>query len=117
MKKFFALMAAALLLFLSACETANHAGINHAKVEFTEGGALKAAEVWGGKESDSVELRFEHPDGLKAHYRAVGNKAFEGQRIRAEVHKALADLGVEVTPAILDAVTAIFGVPIAGPGP
>jgi hypothetical protein len=63
----------------------------------------KNLRMIGGKEQDRIRIALYTTDGTKVlDYEAEQVKAFDGQAIRAEVEKALADADVEATTAIVD---------------
>jgi hypothetical protein len=71
----------------------------------------------GGKEQESITVRMVHPEtgNTVLEYTAGGVKAFDGQALRADVEKALAEADVQTTEAvvtsIVNAAKAAAGVP------
>jgi hypothetical protein len=71
----------------------------------------------GGKEQESITVRMVHPEtgNTVMEYRAEGVQAFDGQALRADVEKALAEADVQTTEAvvtsIVNAAKAAAGVP------
>lgn len=60
----------------------------------------------GGKEQQSVSVVMKHPKTGETvmEYRAEEVKAFDGQAIRAEVEKALAEADVQVTESVINGI-------------
>jgi hypothetical protein len=108
------LIAALITLGLSGCGLQDEgAGLTH--VEFTwkhlEGGnymPLKV-EILDGKEFGAIDVKFIAADGTTFNFAADQVAAFEGQRIRADVHKTivekLTELGIAITPNITAAIS------------
>lgn len=75
-------------------------------------------KVIDGKEQSAIDFKFAMPDGTILNFAAEDVAAFEGQRIRGEVEKVVADqLGQaapEVVDRIMDAITG--GISVAGDG-
>jgi hypothetical protein len=57
----------------------------------------------GGKEQQSISIRMVHPEtgNTVMEYSASDVRAFDGQAIRAEVEKALAEADVQVSEAVI----------------
>jgi hypothetical protein len=57
----------------------------------------------GGKEQENISIRMVHPKtgNTVLEYEAGGVKAFDGQQVRAEVEKALAEADVQVSEAVI----------------
>jgi len=124
MKKIAAIIVALLLAGCAGVVPWNpqgYSGITKADVEV---GVAKAGEVpyiksvtfWNGKEFGSVALTVEFLDGKpKVTYTAAGVTAFDGQRVRAAVEKAVSDDVRATAPAIvdtiMDAVKGSMGIP------
>lgn len=68
-----------------------------------------SVKIVDGKEQGAIDFKFAFPDGSVMSFAADDVSAFEGQRIRGEVDKIVAqELGraaPEVTNAIMDAIT------------
>jgi hypothetical protein len=94
-----ALAAAALVLVGCAQQ---YAGINHAKVDFTEQGQFSEVTVFGGKEGENVSISFKMPNGTEVKFKAENLAAFEGQQARAKVHQAITETVGEVAPEVVD---------------
>lgn len=122
------IIAAIAALMLAGCAGAapwnpqGYSGITKAEVEV---GVLKAGEVpyiksvtfWNGKEYGSVALTVEFLDGKpKVVYAASGVTAFDGQKVRAAIEKAVsADLKATapaIVDTIMDAVKGSMGIPV-----
>lgn len=60
----------------------------------------------GGKEQQAISIRLVHPEtgNTVLEYSAQDVRAFEGQAIRAEVEKALAEADVEVAASVVDGI-------------
>lgn len=100
----------ALLAFLSGCD-ATKAGMTKVELTFNEAGDLTGVNWWDGKEKSNVELSADLKQKI-IQYQAKNVLAFEGQRIRADVDKRLAEMGETVAPAVVDAIIkAVIGVP------
>jgi citrate lyase gamma subunit len=63
----------------------------------------------GGKEQEAISIRMVHPEtgNTVLEYTASGVKAFDGQRIRAEVEQALAEADVEVADSVVTGIVDI----------
>lgn len=82
-----------------------YSGINHATFEYpTEEGTI-TGDIWGGKQQDTVAITIKHPSGVEVTYSASGTEAFEGQRIRGAVEKAVSADAKEAMPGIVDTIT------------
>ena len=90
------------------------AGVTDVEIAFTPEGGISHVRWRDGKEKDAVAVNTTLPGGVEFSYSASDVVAFDGQRIRGEVEKALAraDAGPEVVDALVDAIkTAITGAP------
>ena len=60
----------------------------------------------GGKEQQSISIEMVHPEtgNTVMRYSAEDVRAFDGQALRADVEKALANADVEATKAVVDAI-------------
>lgn len=96
-------------LFLSACAVLpgpnrqGYAGINDVEINLVDG-VPTDIRVIGGKEQQDVSVEITLPNGLVAKYSATETRAFDAHRIRGEVEKALAEMGVAITPAITEGI-------------
>jgi len=71
---------------------------------------IKKIHFRDGKEKSFVSGSVKFEDGKPViSYAAGGVKAFEGQKARAEVHKALSAAGANVAPAALDIILKTLG--------
>lgn len=97
--KLFALPA---LMTLAACGgIQDHAGINHAVIDFHEDGRPKRVEIIGGKEADDIDALFEKGD-MRVEYHVRHQRAFTAHSIRADVEKILIDRTGEAAPELVD---------------
>jgi len=109
------------LLFISACGSVpwnkqQYAGLNSVHFSWCkaeEGSTYLPCKVRiiDGKEQGSIDFKFQMPDGTILNFTADNVKAFEGQALRAEVEKAVAEQIGEVSPGLVDAIlSAVTGV-------
>ena len=64
---------------------------------------IKSVTFWDGKEKQSIALTVEFLDGRpKVTYAATGVAAFDGQKVRAEIEKAVSADVKAVAPGIVD---------------
>lgn len=97
-------------LILVGCSANQYAGINHAKADFNDNGQLQEIVFYGGKESGEVTLKVPLPGGAVAEFTGKDVRAFEGQAVRAEVEKAIAEAGAQIAPDVVNAIVdAIVG--------
>lgn len=106
-------------LTLSACAGAipwnkqNNAGLSDVRVDWTEveqadgqgqGTAVTGFRVIDGKERGAVSFEVEFSDGTVLNYASTDEKAFEGQALRADIEKVIAEQIGEVGPGVVDAI-------------
>jgi hypothetical protein len=95
-------------LLLAGCAGAGSYGVTAVDMRF-ENGQLVEAHWTDGKEKKDVAVAVKTPAG-SFEYRASDVSAFEGQKIAAELHKALAAAGVDVAESLVTgAVAAALG--------
>jgi len=105
------------LVSVSACGAVpwnkqQYAGINSVKFEWCkiDGSYLPChVRIIDGKEQGAIDFKFQMPDGTILNFAADNVKAFEGQRLRAEVEKAIAEQLGEVSPGLVDAILNAIG--------
>lgn len=114
--KIAAVLAAALML--PACAGGwiggpqQHAGIETLRVKYelatladgSESPYIKDVYYRSGKETNMAQLVFELPDGTKLNFDTDLAKAFEGQALRAEVERVVAEQVGDVAPGVVDAI-------------
>ena len=106
-------MRLALVLFvpmlLVACASPD-AGITRASLAFPscDGTNLPKFELVNGKEYGSVAMDAKLPTGAEFHYRASAVSAFDGQRVRAEVEKAVAKELGDLAPSLLPRIMGVL---------
>lgn len=118
--------ASLILLAMTGCATLGaesaqgRAGVTDVEVRWCERADgsdryLCGARWVDGKERQDVSLTLDLPDGGKLRYAASGVAAFDGQRLRAEVERALVEQVGAAAPAAVDAIMrairATVGVP------
>ena len=88
------LLMALTLLLVSGCAGATignpqgKAGITQAEFSYSKDKGLHG-KIISGREHERTELAVKSPEGVEVHYSADGTKAFEGQKVRAGVEKAV----------------------------
>ena len=104
-----ATIAAALLL--AGC--ASDYGVTTVKLNVTNG-EVTGFEWTDGKEKSAVEVAYATPN-LVVTYKAMDVRAFDGQKLAVELHKALAEAGVKVSESVVrGAVSAVLGAAAGG---
>ena len=105
------------IIFIAGC-TQDKSGLTGAEVDVglydknQKTPYVKKVRFTDGKEKDYVSVTVKFKDGKPTiTYSANGITAFEGQRIRAEVHKELTKAGQNIAPAILETILKSVGVP------
>ena len=93
-----------ILLVLGGCASVlpgspqSCAGINDAKVSYNAKTGDLSASICAGKENENALLSGKTPDGLEFSYSAQGNRAFEGQGIRATADTAIMEKLIDKIP-------------------
>ena len=71
--------------------------------------------VTDGKEAGEIDLKFQMQDGTVLNFNGTEIRAFEGQALRAEVERVIAEQVGDVAPGVVDAIIgAITGVAPVG---
>lgn len=102
-------------IVLSGCAGAvpwnkqNYAGINEVSFSWCKANDGKTympcnVKITNGKENGGIKFSFEMPDGTILNFSADDVRAFEGQSIRANVEKAIAEQLGDVAPGVVDAI-------------
>ncbi len=90
---------------------ADTAGVTHVKIERGLGADgtpyIESIDWTTGSEKDWIEVVVKLADGTAFTYRAGNVRAFKGQALRADVHKAMLAAQVEGGSAVLDAVMGV----------
>lgn len=85
------------------------AGITHAYVEVCESDGGQAyvceAEIFDGKDKQSVSLNIANPSGWNVNYTASGVQAVDAIKVRGAVEQSISSDLKEATPGIVKAVT------------
>jgi len=88
----------------------NYAGIEFWEVDYeqNDGGQFQISNVTyiNGKEAGSSEIKIALADGTILNFAGDDILAFEGQEIRANVERAVAEQLGEVAPGVVDAIIA-----------
>lgn len=97
-----------ILLMLAGCGAQNYAGISEwdFKACTTDNGQPYPCRIHvvNGKEGENVKAFVEMSDGTKFSYEATKVTAFEGQALRADVEKVIAEQIGDVGPGVVDAI-------------
>lgn len=103
MRRFF--IVAAFLILGGCVGPARDAGLTRVEVTYSDTGKLSGITYVDGKEKKDVTLKFEG-GGIKAGYSATEVRAFDGQKVAADLQKQLAAQGVTATVAAVKAALA-----------
>lgn len=103
------LVAAGLAVLLAGCAGAmpwnkqQYAGLTVAKLEKCSQTSCSFV-VYDGKESGAIDFKVKFADGTVMNFAADDVKAFEGQAIRGDVEKMVAEQFGDVAPGLVDAI-------------
>lgn len=81
-----------------------YAGVNHTEIVFSQTGDVVSINSRDGKELGGAVVVVEQSNGAKLTFNFNDVKAFQGQEIRAEVEKVLAENGINASPELVTAV-------------
>ncbi len=103
------ILACMMAVMVTACATwwtdQNKAGSESVFIEYFESSnTVKSVTYEHWKETEASTALVWLADGTRIELEAKGTKAFEGQALRANVEKAIAEQIGEVAPGVIDAV-------------